>query len=237
MKISEAYRDALVTAKGMKNLLLFFAVAHVVFFIFGEWTVAREIPYAMHLREEQFKELRDLAFLKPLSGPLAGNLPLKILYTFTFNLSIGAFLSTTVIGAALFFMPYVIAVWRGFIVGLLFYGLDASPAVSITFYGTFLLEFGAYTFSSVAGTDIGLSLLVPSRKGVESRREAFLIAVHDARRLYFFVVVLLALAAVWEMSLLHYLSPSEAVSNGGVAVDPGWSDGGGGRSEASLAVE
>ncbi len=208
MKFSEAFRDSLITAKSMKNLLLFFAVAHVVFFIFGEWTVAREVPYAMHLREVQFREIREMAFLKPLTGPLAGNLFLKILYTFTFNLSIGAFLSTTVIGGVLFFMPYLIAVWRGFIVGLLFYGVDATPGVAVAFYGTFILEFGAYTISSVAGTDIGLSLLFPTRKGVESRKDAFRLAVADARRLYILVVALLLLASIWEMSLLHFLAPS-----------------------------
>jgi uncharacterized membrane protein SpoIIM required for sporulation len=207
MRIGEAYRESIETAKRLKHLLIFFAAAHVIFYVFGEWAVAREFPYVMELRNEQLAELRDMAFIKPLTGPLADNLPLKILYTFFFNLIFGAFVSTTLTGVFLFFLPYVIAVWRGFIIGVLFHGIDSSSA-HLVFYGTFILEFGAYTFSSVAGTDMGLSVLFPGRKGAESRREALMRAWLDAKKLYLFVIVLLAVGAIWEMSLLHYLAPT-----------------------------
>lgn len=235
MELARTYRESLEVARRMRNILLFFAAAHVIFLVFGEWTVAREFPYVMDLREDQLRELREMVFLKPLSGPLAGNLPLMIAYTFFFNLVVGAFLSTTVVGGLLFFMPYVIAVWRGFIVGVLFHGIDGSPAVPVIFYGTFLLEFGAYTFSSVAGTDIGLSILMPSRKGADTRMEAFRRAWRDARKLYFFVILFLALGAVWEMGLLHYLAPVSAPAESTVLEGgPGAAAGAGGAAgEAS----
>lgn len=207
MGLRDIYSESLEVAGRMKNLLIFFMAAHVVFLIFGEWTVAREFPYVIELREIQFKEIREATFLKPLTGPLADNLPLKILYTFSFNLVVGAFISTTVSGFLLFFLPYLIAVWRGFIIGVLFYGIDSSPVVPVIFYGTFILEFGAYSLSSAAGTDLGLSFLIPARKGADNRKEALKRAWSDTRKLYFYVVILLFIGAVWEMGMLHYFAP------------------------------
>lgn len=198
------FGKSIKTVKRMKNLVIFFSAAHVVFLFLGMWMVAQEIPGVMHLREEQLKVLGELPYLKPLTGPLATSLLLKISYTFIFNLFFGAFVSTTLIGVV-FFIPYMIAVWRGFIVGMLFYGMDPSPLKNLVFYGTFFLEFGAYSLSSVVGTDIGLSILWPGRKGTVSRLEALKSSITDGKRLYVLVAVILFVAAVWEISWLHFM--------------------------------
>jgi len=177
-----------------------------VFLLFGQWMVAQGVSGALLLRSEQMKMIQDLPFLKPLTGMLADSVILKIIYTFFFNLIFGAFFSTTLTGVV-FFLPYVIAVWRSFIIGVLISGLDIPVFKFIIFYGTFILEFGAYCLSSVAGTDIGLSIIWPSRKGTNSRKEAFLISVREAKRLYLLVIIILFLAAVWEMGWLHYFGP------------------------------
>jgi len=158
------------------------------------------------LRAQLMVEVNNLPYLKPLVGPLASSLVLKIIYTFFFNLIFGALLSTTVSGVV-FFIPYAIAVWRSFIIGILFYGIHASPLQTTVFYGTAILEFGAYCISSAVGTDIGLSLIWPARKNVSTRREALIVCLKEGKKLYVLVMVLLFLGAVWEIGWLHYLGP------------------------------
>lgn len=205
-KFKNLLAEAFDVARRRKNLIVFFAATHVVFLLFGQWMVANGVSGAMILREEQMKMIHDLPFLKPLTGMLSDSLFLKIAYTFFFNLVFGAFFSTTLMGFV-FFLPYVVAVWRSFIIGILISGLDITAFKFIIFYGTFILEFGAYCLSSVVGTDIGLSIMWPSRKGTTSRKEAFLISIREGKRLYLLVMIILFLAAIWEMGWLHYFGP------------------------------
>lgn len=206
MRLRGLIEEALEAARRRKNLIIFFALVHVVFLAFGHWMVAQGYPLVLELRDEQLKNIQDLPYLKPLTGPLADNLPLKILYTFGFNLVFGAFVSTTLVGAV-FFLPYLVAVWRSFIIGVLVAGIDATPVMAVVFYGTFILEFGAYCISCAVGTDIGLSLMWPGRKGKKTHREAFREAVRDGARLYLLVIAVLFVAAVWEITWLHYMGP------------------------------
>ena len=205
-RFTERLKESIEVALRMKRLIIFFAAVHVVFLFFGQWMVAKGVPGVLTLREEQMRELQNLMYLKPLIGPLASSLLLKICYTAFFNIVFGAFISTTVFGLV-FFFPYIIAVWRGFIIGVLFYGMEAGPFKSAVFYGTFLLEFAAYSISSAAGTDMGLGLIWPGRKGKESRKEAFWASVADAKSLYLLVALILAAAAIWEIGWLHYAGP------------------------------
>jgi hypothetical protein len=206
MRILDLLRASLRASGRLKSLIMFFAVAHAVFLFFGQWTVARGIPGVLSLRAEQLKAIQELYYLKPLTGVLAENLVLKVLYTFSFNLVFGALLSTTAAGVV-FFLPYLMAVWRSFIIGVLYYGTDGGPAMAAVFYGTFILEFGAYCLSSAAGTDIGLSLLWPRRKGTASRREAVNAAVRNASNIYVLVAFVLFIGAIWEISWLHWVGP------------------------------
>ncbi|MBI5642692.1 MAG: stage II sporulation protein M [Deltaproteobacteria bacterium] len=212
MNLKVMLGEAISAARRRKNLIVFFIATHVVFLVFGEWMVAKEFPGVLFLRAEQLKEIQNLPYLKPLTGILADNLALKILYTFFFNLIFGAFLSTTVTGVV-FVLPYLIAVWRSFIIGILIYNMDVSPALITVFYGTFVLEFGAYCVSSAIGMDLGLSVVWPGRKGTRSRREAFSLAARDGARLYLLVIIILFIAAIWEMSWLHYLGPLKLPDN------------------------
>ena len=205
-RLKELLQESLQAARRRRNLIIFFAFVHIVFLGFGQWMVAKGYPSVLELRAEQLKNIQELPYLKPLTGLLADNLPLKILYTFGFNLVFGAFVSTTVLGLV-FFFPYIIAVWRSFIIGILVADMNASPVMAVIFYGTFILEFGAYCISSAIGTDLGLSLLRPSRKGKATRREAFRAAARDGARLYLLVAVILFAAAIWEITWLHYMGP------------------------------
>ncbi|MEK6791879.1 MAG: hypothetical protein AABY45_09295 [Deltaproteobacteria bacterium] len=206
MDLKKLLNQSIDAARRLKNLCLLFALAQVVFLVFGHWMVAAGYEGALSLRSEQLKYIQELGYLKPITGVLAGSLILKIFYTFVFNLIAGALVSTTVTGV-IFFIPYLVAVWRSFLIGLLFYGFDLSPLMMAVFYGTFLLEFGAYSLSSAIGTDIGLAIIWPERKGNLTRKQAVGQSIRNGINLYVLVIILLFLGAVWEMSMLHYFGP------------------------------
>ncbi|MBI5328123.1 MAG: hypothetical protein HZB80_07520 [Deltaproteobacteria bacterium] len=202
-KIKDAYANAWQKTKELKTLITFLIITNIVFLFFGQWMIANGIPVAVELKKEFLKQLPEMGYLKPLSDPLAPYLSLKIGYTFLFNLIFGALLSTTAPGI-IFFLPYIIAVFRAWTIGVIFYGTTPTPLHSVIFYGTFILEFGGYVFSSAAGINIGLSLLNPTWKGKETRLEAFKAAAKDAAMLFIVTATLLFLGAVWEMSWLHF---------------------------------
>ncbi len=206
MNYKKSLQLACLAAVRQKRLIIFFLAAHAVFLGLGILTMSWRMPGALALRDELMREVQDLFYVQPITGPLAASLGLKILYTFAFNLIFGAFLSTTVTGLAVF-IPYLLAVWRSFIIGLLFWGMDPTPLQSLVFFGTALFEFGAYSFSSALGTDLGLSVFFPSRQNEASRTEALKKAFRQDMHLYIFVALLLLIGAVWEITWLHYLGP------------------------------
>lgn len=201
--IKDAFDGAVKATAQRKNLITFFVLTHLAFLALGQWMALAGYPVVLELRAKQLELIQDLPYLKPLTGLLADSLALKILYTFAFNLVFGAFLSTTASGL-IFFLPYLVAVWRGFIIGVLISDFSLTPTMIAMFYGTFVLEFGAYCLSSAVGTDIGLSLAIPERKGADSRRKAFNVAVREGMHLYLFVALILFFAAIWEISWIEY---------------------------------
>lgn len=201
--IKDIYFAAWQKTKELKSLIVFLIITNIVFLVFGQWMIAQGVPGVVEFKKEVLKQLSEMDFLKPLAGPLAPYLSLKIAYTFLFNLSFGAFLETTVPGI-IFFLPYLITVFRAWSVGVIFYGtMPTTPHVAV-FYGTFILEFGAYVFSAAAGMNIGLALLNPAWKGKETRIEAFKAAITDMKLLFVVVATLLFLGAIWEMGWLHF---------------------------------
>ena len=202
-KIKDVYVKAWQKTKEFKTLITFLIITNIVFLLFGQWMIATDVPGAVEFKKEFLKQLPEMGYLKPLVGPLAPYLSLKIAYTFLFNLTVGAFLSTTIPGI-IFFLPYLIAVFRAWVIGVIFYNTTPTTLHFVIFYGTFILEFGGYVFSSAAGINIGLSILNPAWKGKETRREAFKAAINDAKLLFVIVATLLFLGAVWEMSWLHF---------------------------------
>jgi hypothetical protein len=206
MNYKKSLQLACIAAVRKRRLIIFFLAAHAVFLGLGILTMNWRMPGALALRDELMKEVQDLFYVQPITGPLAASLGLKILYTFLFNLVFGAFVSTTVTGLSVF-LPYVLAVWRSFVIGLLFQGMDPTPLQYLVFFGTALFEFGAYSFSSALGTDLGLSLFFPSRQGTASRAMALKKTFRQDVHLYIFVALLLLIGAVWEITWLHYLGP------------------------------
>ncbi len=169
-----------------------------------------QMPFAMELREIILEAATtQQPFTSILEALASGNLAFAIALTFLVNLFFGAFVSTTLPGVIPLVggvVSLVVTVYRGFAIGVVFYGvLEVPMGYTVLVVGTLILEWGAYVFSAAAGINISLSTIFPSRYQVESRWIAFKEAWKDASRIYVIVITLLALGAIWEMVGIYIL--------------------------------
>ena len=206
----EIWSQASAATRRMSALLTLVALLYVVSYLTGWYLISIRNPAAVHFAETLTHTiLTQRPFTTVIGALRAGNLAQAILLTFVFNLTSGAFLSTTLPGI----LPLVgvfgvvaITLVRGFTVGVTYPAvLASSPAAFIVGMGTLLLELGAYVFSGAAGISIALAPIFPGRQGVQSRWAAFKAAWRDAARVYVIVIILLALGATWEMTGIFLL--------------------------------
>lgn len=204
--ISEVYNDALSAFRRHRRMIIFFAATHVVFLILGQWMIANEMPGAVFIRAEEMKILKESGLLQSGTGSFYDGLLLRVGAAFFLNVVFSAFLYSTVSGV-FFFVPYVVAVWRSFLMGVLIYGHMDWSMKSVAIYLTILLEFCAYSLSSTAGTDLGLTLLWPERKNGQARGPALRESLKDASDIYFFVIILLFVSTIFEIAAEGYFGP------------------------------
>jgi uncharacterized membrane protein SpoIIM required for sporulation len=189
----------------MKALLVLVALLYVGSYVAGWYLISIKSAIAIEISQGlQESVLTEQPFTLIFQSLQGGELLKAILVTFLVNLTMGAFLTTTLPGI----VPLVgslgtvaITLLRGFVVGITYPEvLSSSPAVFTLGLGTLILELGAYVFSGAAGINIALAPVLLSRYGAQSRLAALRTAWKDAARVYLIVVVLLALGAAWEMT-------------------------------------
>ena len=197
--------EAAQAARGMKLLLVIVALLYVGSYLAGWYLVSVKSPIAVEaslgLQESVLTQQPFTSILQSLQG---GELVKAILLTFLVNLTVGAFLTTTLPGI----VPLVgslgtiiVTILRGFVIGIVYPEiLSLSFGGFILGFGTLILELGAYIFSGAAGINIALAPIMPKRYGVLSRWAAFRVAWRDALKIYVIVAILLVLGAVWEMT-------------------------------------
>ena len=189
----------------MKAQLVLVALLYVGSYLVGWYLTSISSPIAVEtgqaLRQAVLTEQPFTSILQYLQGEeLVG----AILMTLLVNLTVGAFLTTTLPGIVpLVGALGIIAVTciRGFTIGIVYTEiLSTSPAGFALGLGTLILELGAYVFSGAAGINIALAPILPRKYGVQSRWAAFKMAWKDAARVFVIVAILLVLGAVWEMT-------------------------------------
>ena len=200
------------TAKKIRILLLFVALLYFTSYLLGWYLISIRSPIAISIAQSISRSvLTEAPFTTVTQSLKSGNLAQAVLTTFLWNLTVGAFLSTTLPGIVPFFgslATVAITLVRGFTVGLVYPEILSSSAAGFTLgFGTMILELGAYVFSGAAGIHIALAPIIPRRYGAQSRLAAFKTAWKDAARIYVIVVVLLALGAIWEMTGIFLLLP------------------------------
>jgi len=197
--------EAVQASRRMKMLLLLVALLYVGSYLAGWYLISVNSPIAVEMNQA-LKEsvLAQQPFTSIIQSLHGGELVKAILFTLVVNLTMGAFLSTTLPGV----VPLVgalgtvaITLLRGLVVGVTYPGVLSSSVGGFALgLGTIILELGAYVFSGAAGINIALAPVLPRRYGVQSRWKAFKMAWKDAAKIYLVVVILLLLGAVWEMT-------------------------------------
>lgn len=197
--------EAAQAARRMKLLLVIVALLYVGSYLAGWYLVSVKSPIAVEASQGlQESVLTQQPFTSILQSLQEGELVKAILFTFLVNLTVGAFLTTTLPGI----VPLVgslgtiiVTILRGFVIGIVYPEiLSLSFGGFILGFGTLILELGAYIFSGAAGINIALAPIMPKRYGVLSRWAAFRMAWRDALKIYVIVAILLVLGAVWEMT-------------------------------------
>lgn len=128
--------------------------------------------------------------------------------TFVVNLVIGALLSITIPSLILPFSGFLIALYRAALWGLLLSPADPQLRwIMIPHSLTLLIEGQAYVIAMLAAWQQGLALLRPSTVGATTRRQALATGLKRTTVLYVLIVILLAVAAVYEAFECIYLVP------------------------------
>jgi uncharacterized membrane protein SpoIIM required for sporulation len=122
---------------------------------------------------------------------------------FVFNFVLSAIIVVTLPGIVFFPLSAGFLLFRAVLWGLLLYGLPNWLFLAVL--PTLVLEGEAYVFAGVAGAVVGVSWVRPKilyREGNLSGVEAFKKALRECLRLYFFVAVLLFVAAIVETATI-----------------------------------
>ncbi|MFQ5710769.1 MAG: stage II sporulation protein M [Candidatus Geothermarchaeales archaeon] len=201
--------QSLDASKKIKNLLLLVAILYVASFTTGYLMISSRTPSAVELKDAVIESvLTEQPFTTVTEALKGGNLALAILLAYAVNLVGGAFLTTTLPGAAPLIgglVTVAVTVFRGFTLGVAYYDVFKVPGAASVALGTAILELGAYVFSGAAGVNMSIATVFPGRYGVDSRWEAFKEAWRDVGRIFVIVAILLALGAVWEMTGMFFL--------------------------------
>jgi len=205
--------QAFQAVRRIRSLLVLVALLYVGSYLAGWYLISIRSPVAVETAQAISESvLTETPFTTILQSLRGGELVQAVLITFLLNLTVGAFLTTTLPGAIPLvgaLGPVAITLLRGFVIGVTYPEVLASSAAGFALgMGTMTLELGAYVFSGAAGINIALAPILPKRYGVQSRWVAFKVAWKDAARIYVLVVILLGLGAIWEMTGILLVLPS-----------------------------
>jgi hypothetical protein len=130
---------------------------------------------------------------------LGGNVVAAALLTFLVNLLVGAILTITVPSLIVPFAGIALGVYRAVLWGLLLAPTTRELAlVMIPHSLTLILEGQGYILALLASYVHGMAFLRPQSVGVVGHRQGYLNGAKLTGRLYVLVVIVLAVAAVYE---------------------------------------
>jgi hypothetical protein len=136
-----------------------------------------------------------------------GSLLIMVVGIFVWNLVLSGFVVVTLPGVALFPLSVAALAFRAVLWGFIVSWLPSWLVLAAL--PTIVLEGEAYVIAAVAGIIIGASWIKPSwafgREKQISRWEAFRLALGEGLRLYFWVLVLLFVAAIVETATILLL--------------------------------
>lgn len=153
-------------------------------------------------------------------GPLApvmdaysgGQVLLAIALTFVVNLSIGSFASITLPSLVIPFSGLLIGAYRATLWGVIFSPITFEVSGRRMISGLLILiliflEGQAYVLTMLAAYIHGRAFLWPRGAGAATRRQGYWLGVKHSARLYLLIILLLAVAAIYEPLVAIYVIP------------------------------
>jgi len=198
-------KESINSIRRIKYIIFTVIFLTLISLLVGFYYSNSQIGWIVDLKKMILEQLENFSALETISVYLQdGKVLQAILYTFGFNFVSGSFFATVLTGIFVP-LPLFVMIERGIMIGLLYGDTTGSTWYYIIFYGTLILEFGAYVLSTSAGVNIGLSYLFPKRFGTKNRIEAFGKSWIEAGKVMMMVAIVLFIAAVWEIGGLYFL--------------------------------
>lgn len=198
-------RESINAIRKIKYIIFAVIFLTLISLALGFYFSNSQIGWIVDLKKMIVDQLENFGALETISNYLENGKVLQaIFYTFGFNFVSGAFFATVLTGI-IAPLPVIIMIERGVMIGLLYGDISGSTWYYVVFFGTLILEFGAYVLSTAAGINIGLSFWSPKRFGTKNRVEAFGRSWIEAGKVIILVAIILFIAAIWEIGGLYLL--------------------------------
>jgi hypothetical protein len=156
-------------------------------------------------------------FREPVREGHLGTIALCSLIVFAVN-TLGNIINFTLLG--IFIVPAAVTLlfFGGLMQGISLCGIQGSSFTSLFLFLLIVcLESITYVIATVAGVNVGLSVLMPKRQKVKSRWKAFKLAWREAGRLYIVIIIILAFQAVFE---ILYVRKILLTGGSGIPLEP-----------------
>ena len=203
--MTKIFKESIRSIKKIKNIVFFVMFLTLFSLALGFYLSDSQLPVIINLKATILNQIKNFGPLREIMDALLKkNVIYAILYTFAFNFGSGAFLSV-ILSGIIFPLPALIMFERGVFIGLLYGDLGGSWQYYLVFFGTLILEFGAYILASAAGINIGLSFFTPKRFGTKSSWQAFGRSWIEAGKILVIVAIILFVAAIWEIGGMYLL--------------------------------
>lgn len=128
-----------------------------------------------------------------------GKLILAMVLTFVVNVAVGSFVWITLPSLVIPFSGLLAGTYRAVLWGLVLSPTTREMSTAMIPHSlTLILEGQAYVLAMLAAYIQGRALLWPHSAGAQTHREGYLAGLKRSARLYLLVILLLALAAIYE---------------------------------------
>jgi hypothetical protein len=138
---------------------------------------------------------------------ISGNFLMAAVLTFIVNLVLGAILYITLPSMVVPFFGLLMGSFRALLWGVLVLSLIPFEAYSVPAWLTMIFEGEAYILAMLAAYIQGKAFLWPDSVGAATRRQGYVKGLAATWRLYVLIVLILAVAAIWEAFAAIYLMP------------------------------
>jgi len=138
---------------------------------------------------------------------ISGNFLIAVVLTFIVNLVLGAILYITLPSIVVPFFGLLMGAFRAVLWGLLVLSLIPFEAYSVPAWLTMIFEGEAYILAMLAAYIQGKAFLWPESVAAATRRQGYVIGLTATWKLYVLIVLILAVAAIWEAFAVIYLMP------------------------------